>query len=242
MDEAYGSAYAALYRGHWWWRARHAYLTRLLAARLTPGSAGEALDFGCGDGLFFDALARYGEPYGIEPEAALLDPAGPWRARIDTRPLTPDASQRDRFGLVVALDVLEHLADPRPAIRELVARTRPGGLWIVSVPAFRALWTHHDDLNQHFHRYRRDELEQLLRSHGLEVLEARYVFGWTAVAKLLMRAMEALRTPRDAPPRIPWAPVNLALLGLCRAEQWLFRRAPLPFGSSVIAVARRPAA
>jgi SAM-dependent methyltransferase len=239
MDEAYGAAYAALYRSHWWWRAREEYLTRHLAAHLSPGSAGEVLDFGCGDGLFFDVLSTYGEPYGIEPDAALLDPQGPWRTRIDTAALRPDPAQRERFGLVVALDVFEHLADPRPVIAELVARTRPGGLWVASVPAFMALWTRHDDLNRHYHRYRRAELGQLLVAHGLELLDARYVFGWTAVAKLALRGLEAMRPGAPAPPRVPSGPINRALLGLCRAEQALFRRIPLPFGSSVIAVARR---
>ncbi len=241
MDAAYGTAYATLHRTHWWWRARHDHLARLLAAHLAPGGAGDVLDFGCGDGLFFDTLARYGEPYGIEPDAGLLDPDGPWRARIDTAPLSPDPAQHGRFGLVVALDVLEHLADPRPVVAELVARTRPGGCWVVSVPAFRSLWTRHDDLNQHHHRYRRGELAQLLRDHGLDVLDARYLFGWTAIAKVLVRAVEALHRPPPSPPRVPWAPLNRSLLALCRAEQRLFQTVPLPFGSSVIAVARRAA-
>jgi len=76
-------------------------------------------------------------------------------------------------------------------------------------------------------------------AHGLELLDARYVFGWTAVAKLALRGLEAMRPGAPAPPRVPSGPINRALLGLCRAEQALFRRIPLPFGSSVIAVARR---
>ena len=106
MDAEYGARYADLYRRHWWWRAREAYLVRILERHLRDSTKGDVLDFGCGDGLFFPVLERFGEPYGIEPEAALLDPKGPWRSRISTAPLAFDANETARYGLVVALDVL----------------------------------------------------------------------------------------------------------------------------------------
>lgn len=238
MDDSYGAVYARLYRSHWWWRARKHYLERLLAHRLAPGEAGEALDFGCGDGLFMDALARYGTPSGIEPHGELLNPKGRWRERISTAPLVNDPSQHGRYGLVVALDVLEHLKNPEVAVTELVRRTKPGGLWVVTVPGFQFLWTSHDDLNQHVKRYRRADLAALLRGGGLDVLDVRYLFAWPAGAKLLVRAKERLLGAVPEAPRVPFAPLNTALYALCRAEQLLFGIVPPPFGSSVVAVAR----
>lgn len=238
MDESYGAVYARLYRTHWWWRAREAYLSQLLTRHLAPGEAGEALDFGCGDGLFMDVLARFGTPSGIEPHGELLDPNGKWRNRIAATPLTEETSQRGRYGLVVALDVLEHLEQPEAAVAELVRRTRPGGLWVVTVPAFQSLWTSHDDLNQHVKRYRRHDLAALLRGGGLEVLDVRYLFAWPAAAKLLVRAKEAIFGAVPSSPRVPPAALNALLYALCRAEQTLFGVVPPPFGSSVVAVAR----
>lgn len=240
MDDRYGVAYAQLYRRHWWWRAREHFLTRLLNRYLSPGSAGEVLDFGCGDGLYFDVLARFGRPSGIEPHGEWLDPNGRWRSQISTEPLRPDPRQQGRFGLVVALDVLEHLEHPEEAAIELARRTRPGGLWVVTVPAFQSLWTAHDDLNQHFRRYRRRELVQLLEGAGLEILDAQYFFGWPAMAKLGVRAKERLLGAHPTPPRIPPAPINALCYGLSRAEQALGAVLPMPFGSSVVAVARSP--
>ena len=238
MDDSYGIVYARLYRTHWWWRAREHYLEHLLARHLAPGEAGEALDFGCGDGLFMDVLTRYGTPSGIEPHGELLDPAGKWRSRISTDALTDDPTQRGRFGLVVALDVLEHLEDPAAAVAELARRTKPGGLWVVTVPAFQSLWTSHDDLNQHVRRYRRHELAALLRAGGLELIDVRYLFAWPAAAKLLVRAKERLLGAVPEPPQVPFSPLNSVLYALCRAEQLLFGIVPPPFGSSVVAVAR----
>lgn len=238
MDDSYGVAYARLYRTHWWWRAREHFLTRLLARYVPVGSAGDVLDFGCGDGLFFDVLERFGAPYGIEPHGEWLDPGGRWRPRISTDALQPDPSQTGRFGLVVALDVLEHLEHPERAVAELARRTRPGGIWVVTVPAFQSLWTAHDDLNQHVRRYRRRELVSLLSGAGLEVVDAQYFFGWPAVAKVGVRVKERLLGAHPTPPRVPPAAINALCYGLSRAEQMLGSVLPLPFGSSVVAVAR----
>lgn len=240
MDIAYGRQYAELYRRHWWWRAREHLLLRELDARVAAGSAGDVLDFGCGDGLFFDALRRFGEPYGIETDTRLLSDDGPWRARIDTRALVADRTQHGRFGLILALDVLEHIADPQPIVAELTRRLRPGGLFVVTVPAFQQLWTAHDEMNAHVRRYTVGDAAALVASAGLEVLDARYFFVWLALLKWLVVQKERLIPGSQAPPRVPVAPINAVLHGAARFEQTLLGRSHPPFGSSALVIARAP--
>jgi SAM-dependent methyltransferase len=240
MDVAYGARYRELYRSHWWWRAREEYLLRVLRACVDPSEAGSVLDFGCGDGLFFSGLSEFGEPFGIELDERLLDPGGPWRARIDTRPVRPDPAEWGRFGLVVALDVLEHIDAPEPVVEELVRRLRPGGWFVATVPAFDALWTTHDDLNEHVRRYRRSDIERLARSAGLRVTRSNYFFGWVAIPKWILSRLERIRRPATRPPRVPPGLVNATALNLCRLEQRVQRVLPLPFGSSVLLMGQRP--
>ena len=240
MDPRYGAAYARLYREHWWWRAREEYLTRILDRRIGLHGADEVFDFGCGDGLFFPVLQRYsGEPpRGFEPDASLLDPSGPWFDRIATGPLIDEPSERARYGLIVALDVLEHIEHPEFAMAILSARLRPGGWFIATVPAFDELWTAHDDVNHHYRRYRLPELEALVRASGLEIVESRYFFVWVAMMKWLVARKERMIRPVAAPPEVPRAPVNAAALALTRLEQRIVGNRRAPFGSSAIVVAR----
>ena len=238
MDPGYGARYARLYREHWWWRAREEYLTRLLDRVVGAGGAGEVFDFGCGDGLFFPVLERYGEPHGLEYDTALLDPAGRWRSRIATGELRDDPAERGRYGLVLALDVLEHIANPVPVMAALRARLRPGGVFVATVPAFSALWTTHDDLNHHVRRYRVRELEALVRGSGLEILESRYLFAWLAPVKWLLAQKERLVRPTTTSPEVPPGPLNALVLALTRLEQRLLGESHPPFGSSAIVVAR----
>ena len=240
MDAGYGARYADLYRRHWWWRARETLLQRELDRCVGRSDTGHVLDFGCGDGLFFDVLRRYGTPHGIEPNAQLLDPNGPWRASISTVPIAFDASQTARYRLIVALDVLEHIAEPEPVLLELARRLEPGGWIVATVPAFQSLWTAHDDLNHHVRRFRTAQLEALVRTGGLEIVESRYFFVWLAVAKWVVARAEAVLHPTPRSPGVPWAPINAAALAVSRVEQAILGRVRPPFGSSALVIARAP--
>jgi len=238
MDEAYRARYADLYHRHWWWRSREELLERLLDRLVGPGGAGDVLDFGCGDGLFFPVLRKYGEPWGIEPEAAFLDPQGEWRNRIRSDPLQADAAETGRYGLIVALDVLEHIEHPLPVVQELRRRLRPGGWFVATVPAFQSMWTGHDVMNHHVKRYRLGELEELVRDAGLEVNDSRYLFVLLAFVKWAASLKER-RTHQDVtPPGVPPAMLNRMVLATCRLEQRLLGAWRPPIGSSALVVGR----
>lgn len=238
MDPAYARRYRELYERHWWWRARERFVLETLRRSLRPAERRRILDVGCGDGLLFDRLAEFGDVWGVESDASLVSPDNPHRDRIHVGPF--DASYRPgrRYGLVLLLDVIEHLPDPAGALRHAVALLEPDGMLVATVPAFRMLWTTHDVLNHHFTRYTRREFATLARSSGFDILRASYFFHWVFPAKLGARLLEAVRRPRPAPPRVPPSWINEPLYLLSRLEQRLVTPLGPPFGSSLLAVAR----
>lgn len=235
MIPEYAAAYRNLYERHWWWRARELLLLDEIERHRAPPGWHRILDVGCGDGLFFDQLARFGEVWGVESDATLVPSDSRHRARIHVGPFDAEYAPRRRFDLVLMLDVLEHLPDPAGALRKAGALLEPDGRILITVPAFQALWTSHDDLNRHFVRYRRATLLAVAQRAGLRVLSQRYFFHWLFPVKLGVRAVERLgRRPR-APGSVPPAPLNNLLVGLSRAEQVTIGRLGLPFGSSLLA-------
>lgn len=91
------------------------------------------LDVGCGGGFLVNALAKAGHDVtGVDasPEALAVATAydetksAKYREGDATRLDLPDAS----FDVVSAMDLLEHVEDPRLVVHELTRVLRPGGL------------------------------------------------------------------------------------------------------------------
>jgi len=234
MDLEYATKYADLYRRHWWWRARETAILRELK-RLRPRAGWRRLlDVGCGDGLFFDRLAEFGEVEGVEPDSGLLDPAGRWRQSIHAVPFDRNFRPVHRYDAILMLDVLEHLVNPATALGHALSLLAPSGVVIITVPAFQWLWTRHDDLNHHVRRFDGETFRALAREAGLRIVRERFLFQWLVPAKLLMRAAEKLRPGPPSHPTVPPWPINPLLSFATRAELALSARFPMPFGSSLM--------
>ena len=241
MDIGYARRYAQLYARHWWWRAREAFLVTQLRRLRPPRGWRSILDVGCSGGLFFPRLRQLGDTVeGIEPHPAMLSD-GPGRAEIHVQPFESFAPAR-RYGLILMLDVVEHVEDAAAFVRHGLDLLEPAGTLLVTVPAFMTLWTNHDVINHHIRRYTKRDFAALAAGVGMRVDRARYFFHALFFAKLAVRAGERLTARTPVPPRAPPRGVNRAAYLACRLEQYLCAGLPLPFGSSLLIVGGRRAA
>ena len=238
MDPNYGRAYRELFEKHWWWRAREDVIVQTLQRYRPQQGWPDILDVGCGDGLFFDRLGEFGDRVeGVEPGADLVTRANGHAGQIHLTTFDRGFQPGKRYGLILMLDVLEHIEAPDEALGRVVELLAPGGLFIATVPAFQALWTRHDDVNHHFVRYTKPSLRHAVQRAGLRVLQMEYFFHWTFPAKLLVRLAQRVLPVRDPVERVPPPLINNSLLALSRAERYALR-GKLPLGSSLIAVCR----
>jgi SAM-dependent methyltransferase len=237
MDNAYAAAYPDLYRNHWWWRVREEILLTEVERLLNHIPAPRILDVGCGAGLFFDALQRFGEVEGIESDATAVQAAGRWRSRIHHGELNGSFSPAAPYQLVLMLDVLEHLTRPIELLRQAASHLHKSGRVLITVPAFNWLWTRHDDVNHHVKRYTDREMRRLVEAADLSVDRSRYLFPSLVLPKALVRIKEALVGDSPDVPRIPAPWMNGAVQTALRAEHAVTAR--VPFGTSLMVVASR---
>jgi SAM-dependent methyltransferase len=81
------------------------------------------------------------------------------------------------FTQVVCSEVLEHLPEDLPALREIASALKPEGSLILTFPHRRAYFAGDDRFVNHFRRYELGEMEAKLREVGLETVEVRKVLG-----------------------------------------------------------------
>ncbi len=229
---------------HWWYRGRRRIIrAELDRLPLAPGA--RVLDAGCGSGRTLEELVDYGEATGIELDSDAAELA---RARgiaeIAVGRLEELPWPQDSFDLITCLDVIEHTPDDRAALLELRRVCRPGGFLLVTVPAYQALWSVHDEANHHYRRYSRRGLRQAALDTGWAVVRMSsfnsLLLAPAAVVRIGQRRLgthNGYTNDLDLGPR--W--LNEALEQPLRLEAgWLRHGRTLPAGLSLMAMLRKP--
>jgi len=240
---------------HWWFATR----TRTILALLDQYAGADrerrkVLDVGAGAGNMMHQLAQYGDIVGLEynPKPILVAHERGFDVRQGSATDMPFTD--NSFDIVALLDTVEHIVDETTVLRECWRVTKPGGIMVVTVPAFMWLWSHNDVLNQHERRYTVPELKKKLSAVGWQVPYGSYNF--TSIFPLSAGLILLRKLTRTAPdmasphfdddayqvemePAPSW--LNSLLDALGKVEVALLRRMSLPFGTSIITIARKPA-
>ena len=245
MDARLMKATLAVDEHHWWYRGRRRIIRAELDRLPLPAHA-RVLDAGCGSGRTLQELADYGEPSGIELNAEAAQLArGRNHGEVLVGRLEELPWQDETFDLITCLDVIEHVPDDVTALQELRRVCRAGGWLLVTVPAYQALWSLHDEANHHYRRYSRAVLRGAAIAAGWRV-ERLSSFNslLLAPAAAVRLTQRRLGTHNGYTNDLALGPawLNDALeRPLALEAGWLGRGRTLPMGLSLLALLRRPA-
>ena len=221
---------------HWWYVATRALMAELLADVTAP----RVLDAGCGPGGNGAWLQAKGDVFGFDLAQEAVDLAARRHpemlvARGDLLSI-PFAG--DTFDLVVAVTVVNQVADAERAVGELVRVLRIGGAILLIEPAFEALRRSPDRVVHTHKRYRRGELRALLEGHGVVVTRATYAHSYLVPAAAGFAAFDRVRSERRISDVSRGGP-STVLSALARAERAVLRRLDLPLGLSALVVGQK---
>lgn len=231
----------------YWWYSGMRELAAAAIRRYSTGTDLTLLDAGCGTGGQLahlrgeDSIARTtGLDFSMEAVtiAAERGLGGLLRGSTMTLPFRDGA-----FDVVTSIDVLYiRGVDDEVAISELGRVLKRGGIIVLNLPAFEMLRGRHDEAVHTRHRYRKSEVDRLLRDHGFEVRKLSYWNTTLFPVMLAKRTLERL-SPWRAPPvsdmsDLPGS-VNRLLTALVRVENRVLLATGMPFGGSIFAVGVR---
>ena len=238
--------YEIMYRAeqsHWWYQGMAAITRRLLEKFYKPGAGLNILDAGCGTGGGLLFLSPYGSVTGLDISSNALHFCAERGCKEIARASVMALPFRDRtFDLVTSFDILyfEGIHD-ETALKETARVLRSGGRLLIRLPAFDWLRGMHDAKVSTAHRYTSKELAAKLEKSGFQIELLSYANMLLFPLALLKRLAErwGMVSQQDSDIALSVGPLSGLLRTCLVLESWLIRRWPLPFGLSVIVVAKK---
>ena len=202
---------------------------------------------GCGTGFVLEKLQGLGyEGWGLDSSkvaVGLCEQRG--LTTVTKGILGSNLSQLSEksFDMITFLDVIEHIDQDLELLSTAKQYLKSEGLILITVPAYQFLWSSHDQAHGHKRCYKKSQVVELCQQAGYEVIFASYfntfLFPLVAIARLagnFRKYLQKAENSSDAKPAPIW--LNGLLEKVFRSEQYLLPKFSLPFGVSIICVAR----
>jgi SAM-dependent methyltransferase len=138
--------------------------------------------------------------------------------------------QKKKIDTVIALNVMEHIADISQCFRHFSAILQPGGVIVVIGPAFQFLFNELDRAYGHYQRHVRSDFKTFAKESSMELIHFRYfnalgAMGWWVNGKLRRKGNLPVRQTQFFDKIVPFlrftenmipTPVGLSLLAVLK--------------------------
>jgi SAM-dependent methyltransferase len=228
---------------HWYYQSKKipmlAYTRKILAAThpLT------IVDVGSGSGFFAISLEReftsqIKKVYLVDINYTPEEIAASKGTKIEKTLKIPDKIEN---GLVIMMDVLEHLEDDLKMLNEIKAACAgDNNYFFITVPAFTSLWSGHDDYLGHYRRYKINTLNSVLNKAKYNIKNTYYLYGTLFPMVWVARKLDNMKKKEATSNMKPFNPlINNILLGITSIEMKL-ATANKVFGVTCVAQGKIP--
>lgn len=225
---------------HWWHIAKRK-IVLVLIKNMHKGKGTKILDVGCGAGKNVEEFSKIGNAYGIDNSSQALGFCKEkrhlkniFRAEAEKTPFA-----KNSFDIVTLLDVLEHTDDEK-TIKEMGRILKKDGAVIITVPAYGWMWSRWDEVLFHKRRYTAGGLKMVLEKNGFKVLKISYFYSFLVLPVFVTRFFKSkLSADYESDFKLSSALLNKILLFISDLERFLVLNLKVPFGLSIVAVAKK---
>jgi SAM-dependent methyltransferase len=247
---------ASVENEHFWFRTRNEVIRSLVSQIVESFPRGyRVLEIGCGTGNVLRVLGKACQQGKVIGSDLFLGGLRFAKERVSSPLVQADLHAlpfESKFYLIGLFDVIEHIPDDEEVLDYLYRMISPAGYLFITVPAHPSLWSYADEGAHHCRRYQQQDLEIKIHSAGFEI---EFLTPYMAITFPLMwlvrrlsglihgnKSMSVEQATRLTLAEFKVTPViNPILTWLLRYESWfLARRRKLPFGTSLLVLARKP--
>jgi len=227
---------------HWWYVGKRTIIDFFLNTYKKENL--KILDIGSGTGENLSMLSKFGLVDAIEKEKTAIE----FSKSLSLKNVNilegefpyniPDKVINTKYDIIVMLDVLEHIKEDELALKKLTSLLKKNGIIILTVPAYKWLYSNHDIILHHYRRYSKKEIINKTK-HLFNIEKITYFCFFTFPLFILSRLLNKL-TKKDSllGTNIPNKYINKILLKIFSFERFILKYFNFPFGSSMLVVLR----
>lgn len=234
------------YSEYYWWHIGKRHLLKSLYEKFVKNKGNLAiLEIGCGSGDVLSLVQDWGNVRGIDisPEAVNYCKIKGFKNVVCGDLATMDISnEKEKYDIILALDVLEHIQDDVDIMKKVNKMLKREGLFFITVPAFKFLWSTHDEALHHKRRYHSVELRRKLIDSGFNILLLTHfvalLFFPISIIRLMSNFIRRSAYPKASYVDFPKI-INLIFAEILKIESLIIRNFYQPFGTTIVSVAKK---
>ncbi len=245
MEKSLYKDYERLEETHWWFTGRQKIIAKMLKHKTIPRHVDRALDIGCGTGFCTSLVSQIADSvWCVEMADEMIGILRQKNKNLNViKGEWPDVQIDQKFSLVTLFDSLEHIKDDRVALKKIESVLEPDGVMMVTVPAYKFLWSEHDAISHHQRRYTKRQMRAAIsEATGLTIVKMTYFNTFFFFPIALFRLIKNLFGVRTSGSDVFAMPtiLNSAMGWLFGLEGRLLPWISFPFGTSLLCIAKKP--
>jgi len=231
--------------GWWFGNGRNKIVIDILKRSVTNFHGSRLLDVGCSEGAFLDYLNQNKIDFtAIDSDQNAINFCRErgYGNRVECGNVLNLQFPDNSFDIVTALDVIEHVKDDIKALSEIKRVCKKNGIIFLIIPAHQWLWSSNDIAYHHWRRYSKKMVKELIKKLDLEIITLTYfnillfpLFILITFVKKMFFQNKICSNVTIAVPKV----INCFLIKVMDFERILIKSGMVPFGASLIIVAKK---
>ena len=221
---------------HWWFQARKKIIESIIKKKIRKKI--RILDYGSGSGVNITMLSKFGFVSIYEPHQntnAYLKLKYKNKNKFEVL----SKIKNQKFDLIILADVLEHIKDDLKTINKLSKNLNKNGHILITVPAYKFLFSKKDIILGHYRRYNSKELVRIFKRFSVQKLSYFNFFLFIPISILILFfkifRINFINDVEKAPNHL----LNKIMYKIFLGERTILSFFDLPFGISIIGLFKK---